>query len=74
MLSGLEKRISINRDRLSVFTISYSDGSRETALAVTKSLLDTFIEDTLGRNTEESDVAARTLRAQIEEYERRLTA
>src|SRR5690606_38387541 len=56
-----------------IFKISFQDTERETALTVVKSLLDTFVEDTLGSKTQDSARAEATLLAQIQEYEQRLT-
>jgi len=72
-LSSLEDRIEISRDRQGMFNIAYQDTNRETALTVVKSLLDTFVEDTLGSKSQDTTQAEATLQAQIQEYERRLT-
>jgi polysaccharide chain length determinant protein (PEP-CTERM system associated) len=71
-LASLENRISIARDRQGVFTITFKDTSRDTALVVVRSLLDTFVEDTLLNKGEDTVQAEQTLRAQIDDYERRL--
>ncbi|MEQ8783516.1 MAG: hypothetical protein RIE06_27960 [Roseibium album] len=72
-LEQLAQRISIGRDGRGVFSISYEDASRNRALTVVTSLLDTFVEDTLGSKFEDSARAEKTLRAQIESYEARMT-
>ncbi len=71
-LISLEERIDISRDGLGVYKISYEDANRETALTVVKSLLNTFVEDTLGNKSQDTAQAEHTLREQIEAYEKRL--
>jgi polysaccharide chain length determinant protein (PEP-CTERM system associated) len=61
-----------SRDRL--YTISYENESPQKALAVVQTLLNTFVEDTLGGNRSGSETAQTFLRAQIGEYEKRLAA
>ncbi|MEZ5560434.1 MAG: GNVR domain-containing protein [Pseudomonadales bacterium] len=72
-LVSLESRIDISRDRQGLYKIAFQDTNRDTALTVVKSLLDTFVEDTLGSKTQDSTEAEATLQAQIKDYEQRLT-
>lgn len=67
LASGPEK----SADKL--YTITYRDPHRETALAVVQMLLNTFVESSLGAGREGSETAQRFLREQIAEYERRLS-
>lgn len=61
-----------SRDRL--YTISYENSSPRMALAVVRTLLNTFVEDTLGGNRTGSETASTFLRQQIADNERRLAA
>lgn len=82
ILASLERRIKISgnpssgnrapRSGENIFTISFTDSERTRALEVVQSLLDTFVERTIGSNIRESATAEATLRGQIEEYESRL--
>jgi protein tyrosine kinase modulator len=56
-----------------VFTITYMNRHRDTAVAVVRTLLDDFVEGTLTGSRTGSDEARGFLRAQISEYERRLS-
>jgi polysaccharide chain length determinant protein (PEP-CTERM system associated) len=59
-----------SRDRL--YTIYYENHSPQKALAVVQTLLNTFVEDTLGGNRTGSETAQTFLRQQIAEIEKRL--
>jgi polysaccharide chain length determinant protein (PEP-CTERM system associated) len=74
-LMGLQKSIQINSERRheNLYRIAYENRDPEKAKAVVQSLLDIFVEDTLGETRQESDVAQRFLSEQIREYERRLS-
>jgi len=56
-----------------LFVITYQDHNRDKSLQVVDKLLNTFVEDTLGGKREGSETAQRFLRAQIADYERRLS-
>lgn len=60
----------VSRDRL--YTIAYANESPQKALAVVRTLLNTFVEDTLGGNRSGSESAQAFLRRQIADYEKRL--
>lgn len=73
MVDGLREKIEIlGSDRENFYTISYSDRDRDMARKVVQSLLDTFVEDTLGEKRSDSNTAQQFLRQQIAEYEQRL--
>lgn len=55
-----------------VYAITFKHNSREKALAVVQSLLNTFVEDTLGIKRTGQEEAQQFLREQIAEYEKRL--
>ncbi|WP_199610879.1 XrtA system polysaccharide chain length determinant [Flocculibacter collagenilyticus] len=58
--------------RENIFTISYKGESPELAQKIVQTTLDKFVESTLGKNREDSDVAEAFLDQQIKEYETRL--
>lgn len=73
-LDRLRVGIRISRDRFeNTFTITYSDESRSKAINVVDTLLDNFIEDTLGASRSDTQNAQRFLESQIADYERKLT-
>lgn len=55
-----------------LYTITYQDSSRDRALNVVTSLLNTFVEGTLGGKREGSQQAQKFLEDQIKDYEQRL--
>lgn len=73
LLSSLQKRIQVQGSRENIYTIEFEDKDRDKALAVVGSLVDTFVEQSLGANRDESSSAQEFLEKQIAEYERRLT-
>jgi polysaccharide chain length determinant protein (PEP-CTERM system associated) len=56
-----------------IYTFHYLDENRERSLRVVKTLLDTFIDKTLGGKREGSEQAQQFLEAQIKDYESRLS-
>ena len=58
--------------RDNVYQIEFEDRDRDKALAVVGSLVDTFVEQSLGGKRDESSSAQQFLMRQIEEYDRRL--
>ena len=58
----------------STFLVSYENDNAKTANAVIQTLLDTFMEDSLGMKRNDAGVAQRFLQSQIKEYEVKLTA
>ena len=73
VLASLERHIKIATTGANIYTISYENEKRETAVQVVDKLLDSFVEDTLGSGQEDSQQAERTLKTELEDYERRLT-
>ena len=55
-----------------IFTISFRDQRSEVAEGVVRTLMDSLIEDTLGANRDDADMAERFLDERIAEYEARL--
>jgi polysaccharide chain length determinant protein (PEP-CTERM system associated) len=57
-----------------VYSFHYTDGDRARGLRVVESLLNTFVEETLGGKRESSQHAQQFLETQIKDYEQRLSA
>jgi len=74
LLVQLQKRIQISGDRDNIFSITFQHPDRAKAVAVVDSLVNTFIEKSLGADRSESGRAQAFLQSQIHEYEVRLTA
>lgn len=55
-----------------IYAITYRSTARERAVDVVRTLLDAFVEDTLGAHLMGNDMAERFLAERIDEYERRL--
>jgi hypothetical protein len=74
VINGLQSKITLEQARRSnTFAIRYNDSDPKRAQGVVQSLLDTFVEDTLGMKRTDVTNARRFLESQIREYERRLT-
>lgn len=79
VIDRLRSRINISisgnqrgRPRDTVYTIRYSDVDRPVALNVVETMLDTFVEDTLGTRRQGSENAREFIELQVREYEQRL--
>jgi polysaccharide chain length determinant protein (PEP-CTERM system associated) len=57
-----------------IYSFDYLDANRDRALRVVKTLLDTFIDKTLGGKREGSEQAQQFLETQIKDYEHRLSS
>jgi polysaccharide chain length determinant protein (PEP-CTERM system associated) len=73
VIASLERRVKIVTTGPNIYTISFDDKKRETAVDVVDKLLDSFVEDTLGSGQEDSQQAEKTLKQELDDYERRLT-
>lgn len=73
LLDSLQRRINVTGNRENIFSIAYRDADREKAISVVDSLVDTFVEKSLGADRSESTQAQTFLRQQISQYEERLT-
>jgi polysaccharide chain length determinant protein (PEP-CTERM system associated) len=74
VINNLQSKIVLEQARRSnTFAIRYNDSDPKRAQGVVQSLLDTFVEDTLGMKRTDVTNARRFLESQIREYERRLT-
>jgi len=80
VLDTLEKRIRLASGAprpgapgdANTFNVTFEDKSPKIAHGVVQSLLDTFMEDSLGMKRDDAGVAQRFLLAQLREYERKL--
>jgi len=80
MIVHLRKSISIENPQSSggrdnsnpIIIIKYKDPKPKLAYAVVKKVIDTLVENTLGTNRTDTDVAHTFLKGQIKEYEKRL--
>jgi polysaccharide chain length determinant protein (PEP-CTERM system associated) len=74
IIEELQAKILITGDgRSSIYTISYEDADRQLAQRIVQTLLDTFVETSLGNNRSDSSSAQRFLEDQIKDYEQRLS-
>ena len=80
LLASLQKRIVVvtevrqrNSTTDGLYAISFQDHSREKSLAVVETLLNTFVEETLGSKRTGQESAQRFLSDEIGDLERRLT-
>lgn len=76
LIYNLKKNIKIEQpstDQKYLYTISYANKNPETAYRVVQALIDSWIERTLGSSRTGTTVAQEFLKAQIAEYEKRLT-
>ncbi len=75
LIDDVRKNIDLYKPRRSsVYTLSYVDKDREVAKQLVQTLLDYFIEDTLGKSVTESDSAIGFLDNQIDKYSKLLEA
>jgi polysaccharide chain length determinant protein (PEP-CTERM system associated) len=73
LILSVRNRIDVKGDvRTGTYRISYSDTNRIEARRMVETLLDIFIDDTLGKSTDESDSAIAFLDRQIQKYEQLL--
>ena len=80
LLDGLQKRIMVvnavragRSDTDGLYRISFQDNDRQTSVAVVETLLNNFVEQTLGSKRTGQESAQRFLEDEIRELERRLT-
>jgi len=73
IIEDLQRKILISGEgRSSIYTISYEDPDRKLAQRIVQTLLDTFVETSLGDKRNDSTSAQRFLEDQIKDYEQRL--
>lgn len=69
LIKRIRKRVDITAQRGGTYVISFSDPDRAQAKKMVQTLLDIFVEDTLGKSVSESDSAITFLDNQIEKYD-----
>lgn len=74
VLASLERRVKVTATAgANIYTITFEDKKRETAVDVVDKLLDSFVEDTLGSGLQDTQQAEKALKTELADYERRLT-
>jgi polysaccharide chain length determinant protein (PEP-CTERM system associated) len=77
VIDGLASHLKLERptgrSTNNTFVVSYNDSDPKVAHGVVRSLLDTFMEGSLGLKRSDAGVAQRFLQAQLTDYESRLT-
>jgi polysaccharide chain length determinant protein (PEP-CTERM system associated) len=80
LIDNLRMRVSIDSDSRArstasdgLYRITFQDTSRDKSLEVVRTLLDSFVEDTLGSKRSGQEDAQRFLKEQIADYEKLLT-
>jgi polysaccharide chain length determinant protein (PEP-CTERM system associated) len=75
LIEAVKNRVNIIKpQKSSIYTLSYSDTNGALAQKMVQTLLDIFVEDTLGKSVSESDSAISFLDKQIEKYSSLLEA
>jgi len=72
LITGLQSRVDIAGGRDNIFSISYADPDRDKARDVVSSLLNTFVESSLGAQGDDADMTERAIALEMEDHERRL--
>ena len=72
LISALQRRVRVLDGLDRIFTISFEDTDRNKARMFVATLLDTFVESSLGAQDEDADMTERALASEIEDHERRL--
>lgn len=73
LISGLQRSVKVRGGgRNNIFSISYEDRSRQKATDVVATLLNTFVESSLGAQGDDADMTERALRLEIDDHEERL--
>lgn len=80
LIDGLRLRVSIDSDSRArstasdgLYRITFQDTSRDKSLEVVRTLLESFVEDTLGSKRTGQEDAQKFLKVQIADYEKQLT-
>ncbi|MBB4212036.1 polysaccharide chain length determinant protein (PEP-CTERM system associated) [Rhodothalassium salexigens DSM 2132] len=74
LLEGLERRIKVQSDRQNLFDISYQGEDPVLARDVVQALTTLFVENNLGENRAEMEMAQEFLQRQVEQYSQKLDA
>ena len=73
LITALQRRVEIAGGLDNVFRISYTDKYRDKARDVVASLLNTFVESSLGAQGDDADMTERALALEIQDHEQRLS-
>ena len=72
MITGLQRRVSVQGGRDNIFNISFRDKDRQKATDVVAALLNTFVESSLGAQGDDADMTERAIKSEIDDHEERL--
>ena len=72
LITSIQSRVGIIGGRDNVFEITFQDRDRQKASDVVATLLNTFVESSLGAQGKDVDMTERALRAEIKDHEDRL--
>ena len=72
LITGLQRRVTIVGGRDKIFSISYADANRGKAREVVASLLNAFVESSLGAQDDDADMTERALALEMDDHEQRL--
>ncbi len=73
LITKIRERVNISaKNKTGTYNITYQDENRQRAKKMVQTLLDIFVEDTLGKSVNESDSAIAFLDKQIDKYEQLL--
>lgn len=74
LISELQEKIRVEGGADNIFRISFEDPSRQKANMVVNSLLNSFVESSIGAQGDDADMTGRALRMEIDDHEERLIA
>jgi polysaccharide chain length determinant protein (PEP-CTERM system associated) len=72
IVASLKRRIKLEAGAGNLYTISFDDPDRNVAARVVQSVLNAFVQQTLGIKREDTNQAQQFLESQLHEYEQRL--
>lgn len=72
LISGLQDNVSLEADKMNIFTISYEDQDPQVAYKVVQALLSIYMESNAGTTRREFDSARAFLDDQVRRYERQM--
>lgn len=72
LLSGLKKRIAVNRSAAEIYTLTVSDVQPLRAKDTVQALMDIFVENNIGRHRQDMESAQKFLNEQLNYYETQL--
>lgn len=72
LITAVQRRVSVTAGLDNVFSISFEDTDRAKAKQFVATLLDTFVQSSLGAQDDDADMTERALASEIDDHERRL--